>query len=150
MATRFQKLREEGSKGKKANPLILEEFQWDNEWVDVNAEGVHQSAVGDELLTWAQVDEAAGASQGLRGRNVPRRARGDGASESSERPVITYSRSRLSREGVDEVEDNIIDTTLEDEDEDNMGSSDDDDNDGPSGGGSRKEAEFELDEDLVV
>jgi hypothetical protein len=31
-------LREQGTKGKKANAPILEGFQWDNEWVDVNAE----------------------------------------------------------------------------------------------------------------
>ncbi|WVZ78409.1 hypothetical protein U9M48_026122, partial [Paspalum notatum var. saurae] len=41
MANRFQKIRELGSKGKKSNPLLLEEFRWDNEWVDINAEQVH-------------------------------------------------------------------------------------------------------------
>jgi hypothetical protein len=35
MENMFKKLREEGCKGKRANALILEEFQWDNEWIDI-------------------------------------------------------------------------------------------------------------------
>jgi hypothetical protein len=31
---RFAKIRELDSKGKKRNPLVLEEFQWENECVD--------------------------------------------------------------------------------------------------------------------
>jgi hypothetical protein len=70
MTNRFLKLRELGSKGKKFNPLVLEEFEWDNEWVDAGCEPVHQR----DDITWTQVDEATGASQGIRGRNLPRAA----------------------------------------------------------------------------
>lgn len=47
MENRFQKIRELGSKGKRCNPLLLEEFQWENECVDDNSELVH---VADEDL----------------------------------------------------------------------------------------------------
>ena len=57
MAFRFQKIRELGSKGKKSNPLLLEEFQWENEWVDIP---VHASNGSDML--WTHVDEAVGAT----------------------------------------------------------------------------------------
>jgi hypothetical protein len=33
MANRFQKIRELGLEGKKSNPLLLQEFQYENEWV---------------------------------------------------------------------------------------------------------------------
>ncbi|KAG6388826.1 hypothetical protein SASPL_150262 [Salvia splendens] len=76
MANRFAKLRELGSKGKKYNPLHLDEFQWENEWVDAGCEPVHQDAASDtgNDLTWQNVDEATGATQGLGGRNLPRAA----------------------------------------------------------------------------
>ena len=57
-------MREEGNIG---NPLILEDFQWDNEWVDNQKEAVRQG----EDLAWAHVDEATGASSSLEGRNFP-------------------------------------------------------------------------------
>jgi hypothetical protein len=60
-------LREEGNIG---NPLVLEDFQWDNEWVDNKKETVRQ---GDDLA-WAHLDEATGTSSSLQGRNFPRRA----------------------------------------------------------------------------
>ena len=99
MTTRFEKLREQGSKGKRANALILEEFQWDNEWVDINAEMVHEDQAqvmdGETPLLWSQVDEAMAVSTSLVGRNYPRRACGD-PSESIARPIgpyITYTRN---------------------------------------------------------
>jgi hypothetical protein len=66
MAARFQRLCDEGNIG---NPLVLEDFQWDNEWVDNQKETVRE---GDDLA-WAHVDEATGASSSLQGRNFPRR-----------------------------------------------------------------------------
>jgi hypothetical protein len=36
MENRFQTLRELGFKGKRSNPLVLEEFMWENEWVEEN------------------------------------------------------------------------------------------------------------------
>jgi hypothetical protein len=68
MAAMFQRLREEGNIG---NHLILEDFQWDNEWVDSQNETVRE---GDDLA-WAHVDDAIGASSSLQGCNFPRRAR---------------------------------------------------------------------------
>jgi hypothetical protein len=58
-ADRFQKLREEGSKWSRSDPLVLEELQWDNEWVDHNAHPVYEGAD----ITCGQVDEAVGASE---------------------------------------------------------------------------------------
>lgn len=136
MASRFQKLREEGSKGKKSNPLLLEEFEWENEWVDINAEPVHEGADGEEPLTWAQVDEAAGATNGLGGRNFPRQARGD-APSSSQGMRLTYKRQRT-----------IIDTTVTEasnDDDDDMGSSDDD-----MGTSSAASQEFRVSDELDV
>ena len=43
---------------------MLEEFQWDSEWVDENSEEV----------PWAIVDEIIGASENLRSRNLHRAA----------------------------------------------------------------------------
>ncbi|XP_039840065.1 uncharacterized protein LOC120699998 [Panicum virgatum] len=57
MSNRFQKIRELGSKAKKSNPLILEEFNWESEWVDVNSDPVHTGAATDgdgNVLTWGR------------------------------------------------------------------------------------------------
>jgi hypothetical protein len=94
MENRFQKLREEGSEGKRANTLILEEFQWDNELFDINAELVHQNEAqgldgdGSNTLCWSQVDEALGATEGLQGHNFPRRARGDASERLVNPPAL--------------------------------------------------------------
>jgi hypothetical protein len=62
---RFASIREAGSKGEKSSPLVLEEFLWENEWVE-------ESEEGDDV--WVTVDEALGATQGLRGCNFARAA----------------------------------------------------------------------------
>jgi hypothetical protein len=62
--------------GKKYDPLVIEDFDWDNEWADslhVPVPGARGSDAVDDL-TWLHVDEATGASQALQGRNLPRRA----------------------------------------------------------------------------
>lgn len=62
--------------GKKYDPLVIEEFDWDNEWADslhVPIPSARGSDAVDEL-TWQHVDEATGASEALQGRNLPRRA----------------------------------------------------------------------------
>jgi len=64
-------MREEG---KNFDPLVLEDFDWDNEWVDPFANSTPIG--GDPLFTWDHVDQAAGASTQLQGRNFPRRAHG--------------------------------------------------------------------------
>ena len=72
MQNRFQKRRETG--GTSYDPLVLDDFDWDNEWVHSSV--VHAGRDDDEHnLTWEQVDEAIGASESLRGRNFPRQAR---------------------------------------------------------------------------
>jgi hypothetical protein len=58
MAVRFQKRHEKGASS--FDPLCLEDFDWNNEWVDVDAEPVHNGS-GLEI-TWDQVDVAVGAS----------------------------------------------------------------------------------------
>ncbi|KAM0881445.1 hypothetical protein ACQ4PT_032951 [Festuca glaucescens] len=149
MENRFQKLREEGSKGKRANALILEEFQWDNEWVDINAELVHQNEAqgldgdGSNALRWSQVDVALGATEGLQGRNFPRRARGD-ASETSRPtgPYITYGR-RVPNLIVNDPE---LRAELEEEVEDSDMENDDDGND-DSTQRNDKDQDFEVDFD---
>nr|XP_020199817.1 uncharacterized protein LOC109785632 [Aegilops tauschii subsp. strangulata] len=57
MEARFQNLREQGSNAKKSSPLILEEFEWDNEWVDINAEMV---------LPWSSITQLSGRNPLLR------------------------------------------------------------------------------------
>jgi hypothetical protein len=72
MQNRFQKRRETG--GTSYDPLVLDDFDWDNEWVHSSV--VHAGRDDDEHnLTWEQVDEATGASESLGGRNFPRQAR---------------------------------------------------------------------------
>lgn len=87
MENRFQKIRELGSKGKRCNPLLLEEFQWENECVDDNSELVH---VADEDLNQANLDQAIGATQSLRGHDLPRAA----AAAAHDRAAVTYGRKR--------------------------------------------------------
>jgi hypothetical protein len=70
MKTRFQIRREK--KGKNIDPLVISEFDCNNEWPDsshVPSEGVCGSD-----LTWQLVDEAVGASKSVLGHNFPRRA----------------------------------------------------------------------------
>jgi hypothetical protein len=88
MQNRFQKIRELGSKGKRSNPLLLDDFQWESEWVAENNE-VHASDGAD--ITWANVDEVVGATDSLRGRNLPCVASTHAAVVSSH--IISYSRS---------------------------------------------------------
>ncbi|WVZ58925.1 hypothetical protein U9M48_009143 [Paspalum notatum var. saurae] len=75
MKTRFQMTREK--KGKGFDPLVIEEFNWDNEWADssyVHPEGARGCAENENGLAWELVDEAMGASSSLRGRNLTRNA----------------------------------------------------------------------------
>jgi len=115
MRTRFQLMREKA--GKKYDPLVIEEFNWDNEWADslhVPIPSARGSDAVDEL-TWQHVNEATGASQALRGRNLPRRATA----------TLHYSRSRNvpvpageDGEEEDEVEDPHDDAEVSDCEED--------------------------------
>jgi hypothetical protein len=73
MVVRFQKQHEKGADN--FDPFCLEDFDLNNEWVDVDAEPAHNGR-GLEI-TWDQVNEAVDASQMYRGRNFPRAAHGD-------------------------------------------------------------------------
>jgi hypothetical protein len=92
MTNRFQKIRELGSKGQKCNPLLLEEFQWESEWVNENCEPVHEGDGAD--ITWAHVDEAVGATQALRVRNLPRAAARARAASAGNQNCQTYARRK--------------------------------------------------------
>jgi hypothetical protein len=90
MENRFANIRELGCKVKKSNPLVLEEFLWQNEWVKDCHEGD-----GGGANIWTTVDDAIGATQGLWGQNLPRSATacsGNAAATSSQ--VDTYVRTR--------------------------------------------------------
>jgi hypothetical protein len=72
MKDRFQKLRHK--KGENFDPLVHEDFNWDIELAD----SLHVGSKGGRRcecdLTWDLVDNAIGASEALRGRNLLRRA----------------------------------------------------------------------------
>ncbi|XP_042029544.1 uncharacterized protein LOC121776435 [Salvia splendens] len=148
MANRFAKLRELGSKGKKYNPLHLDEFQWENEWVDAGCEPVHQDAASDtgNYLTWQNVDEATGATQGLGGRNLPRAAAMKRKSGSKHAAAAAASkRTKQPRTAAIPVEDEV---SSEEDDEmgDESGSDYEDDEEG--GGGSAAGA-FQVDDAVL-
>ncbi|KAG6392986.1 hypothetical protein SASPL_147216 [Salvia splendens] len=144
----FAKLRELGSKGKKYNPLHLDEFQWENEWVDAGCEPVHQDAASDtgNYLTWQNVDEATGATQGLGGRNLPRAAAMKRKSGSKHAAAAAASkRTKQPRTAAIPVEDEV---SSEEDDEmgDESGSDYEDDEEG--GGGSAAGA-FQVDDAVL-
>jgi hypothetical protein len=139
MANRFAKLRELGSKGKKYNPLHLEEFQWENEWVDVACELVHQDvAATDNDLTWVHVDEASGASQGLRGPRVTAMKR-KSISKSNIPGAIASKRSNQPIEMIAEDEE----SSEEEEDSGSDYGDDEDDDEGGSAGA------LQVDDDVL-
>jgi hypothetical protein len=68
MKTRFQIRREK--KGKGFDPLVIEEFDRDNEWADssyVQPQGARGCDCGEDEngLTWELVDQVVGASSSL-------------------------------------------------------------------------------------
>jgi len=84
MKSRFQLRRQK--KRKSFDPLVLENFDLDNEWAD-SSHVPTQGGRGcdcDQDLTWQQVDEAVGASHALQGRNLPRRARNSTSAQALE------------------------------------------------------------------
>ena len=97
-------------KKKNIDPLVISHFDWDNEWADslhVPPQG-HRGCELDDGLTWNLVDEAVGASEALRGRNLPRAAHRNNHGES-----ITYRKRASSRI----VEDEDIGSENEEEEE---------------------------------
>ncbi|CAD6225790.1 unnamed protein product [Miscanthus lutarioriparius] len=80
------------------------EFSTENEWVNDNCEPIHEGAAN--AITWANVDDAIGATQGLEGRNLPRAA---AARTAIPVPVRrTYARKRPRNtvaQDLDEIDD---------------------------------------------
>uniref|UniRef100_J3MSA7 HAT C-terminal dimerisation domain-containing protein n=1 Tax=Oryza brachyantha TaxID=4533 RepID=J3MSA7_ORYBR len=107
MKTRFQLRRENA--GKSYDPLVIEEFDWDNEWADSLHEPI-QGARGRDI-TWDDVDEAVGASHSLRGCNVPRRAH-------NRADPITFQRRSRNSAMVEEDEEAYVQSDQEEEEED--------------------------------
>ena len=108
MENRFKKIRELGSKGKICNPLLLDEFHWENEWVNENCEPEPVQEGGGDAMTWAVVDEAIGATQGLEGRNLPRAAATHAAVAAPVRRTYARNRKRPRNtvtQDIDEVDD---------------------------------------------
>ena len=104
MKSRFQKLRLNRNKNEKDkaafDPLVIELFDWDNEWAD-SLHTAPQGARGCECdLTWNLVDEAVGASQSLHGRCFPRAGRGSRARNST----IDVVQEELGSENEEEEE----------------------------------------------
>jgi hypothetical protein len=103
MVARFQKRHEEGIKG--YDPLVLDEFDWNNEWVNASSKQTNEIA-GHDGLTWDHVDDVIGASSHLQDCSLPRRAHGQ---------PLYYTRR------VRQVEDEI---DVEEEDDPSMGERD--------------------------
>lgn len=163
MTNRFLKLRELGSKGKRHNPLVLDEFHWDNEWVDANCEPVHQGAASDTDvadLNWNHVDEAMAATEGLRGRNLPRAAAHASMSTTKsyfrKRKHSTTSTTTTAIEEIAEDDDDIEDEdytgVLQPEEESESESMDEDEDEDGGGGTSARSGNnggFQVDESLL-
>jgi hypothetical protein len=70
---RFQKRREKIG-DKSYDPLIIDDFDWGNEWVDPTMPPPQGARGCPDDISWELVDEAISASSSLQGRNLPRGA----------------------------------------------------------------------------
>ncbi|KAM0893956.1 hypothetical protein ACQ4PT_024842 [Festuca glaucescens] len=70
---RFQKRREKIG-DKSYDPLVIEDFDWGNEWVDPTMPPPEGARGCPDDIDWEAIDEAVGASSSLQGRNLPRAA----------------------------------------------------------------------------
>jgi hypothetical protein len=68
---RFQK-RKEKIGDKSFDPLVIDDFDWDNEWVDPTIPPPKGARGCPNDISWDLVDEAVGASSSMRGRYFPR------------------------------------------------------------------------------
>jgi len=68
---RFQK-RKEKLGDASFDPLVIDDFDWDNEWVDPTMPPPQGARGCPNDITWELVDEAMGASLSLQGRHFPR------------------------------------------------------------------------------
>uniref|UniRef100_J3ME58 Retrotransposon gag domain-containing protein n=1 Tax=Oryza brachyantha TaxID=4533 RepID=J3ME58_ORYBR len=155
MENRFQKIRVPSSQGKRSNPLLLEEFEWENEWVDESCEPIHE--VDGVDITWDHVDEAIGATQGLRGRNLRRDAvaRVRAATSAQRTYVITMKRPRkiavTAAQDLAEENDSDHDDRDEPDQEEELDSAEEEMDDEESGSVGTEQAAlgFSLDDNLL-
>ncbi|XP_044446454.1 uncharacterized protein, partial [Triticum aestivum] len=68
---RFQKRREKVGEN-SFEALVIEDFDWGNEWVDPTIPPPQGARGCPDDISWELVDEAVGASSSLQGRNFPR------------------------------------------------------------------------------
>ncbi|KAM0877958.1 hypothetical protein ACQ4PT_035155 [Festuca glaucescens] len=68
---RFQKRREKMG-DKSYDPLVIEDFDWGNEWVDPTVPPPQGARGCPDDISWDLVDEVVGATSSLQGRNYPR------------------------------------------------------------------------------
>jgi hypothetical protein len=123
MIIRFQKRREKA--GPSYDPLVIEDFDWDNDLIDSSV--VHGGRDNDDLidLTWDHVDEAVGASNSLRDHNLPRQ---------SNNMNTNQRRQRMRAQEVEEGDEDDNHSNNEDMEEDPLDDLDVSDNDeGPGG-----------------
>ena len=130
MKTRFQIWHEK--KGKSFDPLVIDQFDWDNEWADccyVHPQGARECEVAENEngLTWELVDEALGASSSLRGHNLPRNASNKRARNGQSRLAELEEDLGLANEE-EEEEDPLDDVDVSDCEQDPNGSNGGDEN----------------------
>jgi hypothetical protein len=142
MENRFQKIRELGSKGKRSNPLLLDEFQWDNEWV-CESDPVHEGDDGN--ITWSNVDEVIGATEGLQGRHFPRAAAAHASSSAASGRMMTYVSKKRPRNQPTPTPTPVI---PEDDDGDEQDEAMEEDDDSAAAG-TEEDAGFHLNDDLL-
>uniref|UniRef100_A0A8I6XD64 Uncharacterized protein n=1 Tax=Hordeum vulgare subsp. vulgare TaxID=112509 RepID=A0A8I6XD64_HORVV len=70
---RFKKSREKMG-DKSYDPLIIEDFDRGNEWVDPTIHATQCARGCPNDISWELIDEVVGASSSLRGHNFPRAA----------------------------------------------------------------------------
>jgi hypothetical protein len=86
---RFQKRREKLG-DKSYDPLVIEDFDWDNEWVDPTMPPPQGARGCPDDISWELIDEAVGATSSLQGRNFPRASLQRGPSNVN----VHYNRQR--------------------------------------------------------
>jgi len=86
---RFQKRREKLG-DKSYDPLVIEDFDWDNEWVDPTMPPPQGARGCPDDISWELIDEAVGATSSLQGHNFPRASLQRGPSNVN----VHYNRQR--------------------------------------------------------
>lgn len=111
---RFQKRKEKIGET-SYEPLVVDDFNWDNEWVDPTIPPPQGARGCPDDISWDLVDEAVGASSSLQGRYFPRAASTSRRGPSSVN--IQYQR-RLKRAALSTLEDDQESDQEEDQEQD--------------------------------